>query len=380
MASVAGTRSTSNLGKIHFVFYCPGGSDPFVGDLGAAGRRVVVETAVSENAETETERYATGGETNKQQLETDREVTNRLAKKHGVPYALRFSLFARARLARLESSTDATTAFTATQFRLLALCVLLQSDRVSGVCETPFEDDDETNDASSDAAVTAFLAAERPEVVAELFRSLRFGSPERCGVPTEVVEASLRALAALAGDRTHATSTLAAMRARGHPAILTDLVSQTVANLASSPSPPTGANLARLNLPKLELDAINRDADKHVPNADALVALLSTLVTTHGGCLFLRDVSLLPSLTPLLKNRNPRHVHVVSHAVHVLEIFMDYASQASAAFRDLGGMRILVERLELEAEDALAEHAATHGGGGVTRALSGTVPKQRQGR
>jgi hypothetical protein len=364
MASVAGTRSTSNLGKIHFVFYCPGGSDPFVGDLGAAGRRVVVETAVSGNAETETERYATGGETNKQQLETDREVTNRLAKKHGVPYALRFSLFARARLARLESSTDATTAFTATQFRLLALCVLLQSDRVSGVCETPFEDDDETNDASSDAAVTAFLAAERPEVVAELFRSLRFGSPERCGVPTEVVEASLRALAALAGDRTHATSTLAAMRARGHPAILTDLVSQTVANLASSPSPPTGANLARLNLPKLELDAINRDADKHVPNADALVALLSTLVTTHGGCLFLRDVSLLPSLTPLLKNRNPRHVHVVSHAVHVLEIFMDYASQASAAFRDLGGMRILVERLELEAEDALVEHAATHGGGG----------------
>jgi hypothetical protein len=39
--------------------------------------------------------------------------------------------------------------------------------------------------------------------------------------------------------------------------------------------------------------------------------------------------------------------------------------------------------LELEAEDALVEHAATHGGGGGgggTRALSGTVPKQRQGR
>ena len=98
-----------------------------------------------------------------------------------------------------------------------------------------------------------------------------------------------------------------------------------------------------------------------MPNADALVALLSTLVTTHGGCLFLRDVSLLPALLPLLKNRNPRHVHVVSHAVHVLEIFMDYASQAAAAFRDLGGMQIVVQRLKHEAEDALAEHAAAHG-------------------
>ena len=40
---------------------------------------------------------------------------------------------------------------------------------------------------------------------------------------------------------------------------------------------------------------------------------------------------------------------------------MDYASQAAAAFRDLGGMQIVVQRLKHEAEDALAEHAATHG-------------------
>ena len=42
--------------------------------------------------------------------------------------------------------------------------------------------------------------------------------------------------------------------------------------------------------------------------AEALIALLSTLVTSHGGCQTLRDVSLLPVLLPLLRNRNPRHV------------------------------------------------------------------------
>ena len=115
-----------------------------------------------------------------------------------------------------------------------------------------------------------------------------------------------------------------------------------------------------------------------MPLAEALVSLLSTLVVSHTGCLFLRDVSLLPVLMPLLR-RNPRHVHAVSHAVHVLEIFMDYAAAAAAAFRELGGMEILVERLKLEADDALAEHAATHGtGSGSASAAAPRLDRQRR--
>ena len=358
---VSVSRSASNQsantrnGKIHFVFYCPGGSDVLLGDLGLAGRRVVVE-----QISTGSEGVADGSQ---KRLETDRAVTARLAKEHGVPIALRFSLFSRVRLARLESSADPNEAFKATLFRLLSFVVLLQSDRSSEVPRVTGDDnttDSETGEdlESSDSAVGAFLTTERPELVAELFRALRY---ERLGLPNEVIEASLRTLAALAGDRAHATATLSAMRGGGHPAILTSLVNSTVLSLTNAPSPPIGDSLTKANLPRLELDAIHKEADVPVPNADALVALLSTLVTTHGGCLFLRDVSVLPSLTPLLRNRNPRHVHVVSHAVHVLEIFMDYASQAAAAFRDLGGMKILVERLKHEAQDALAEHAATYG-------------------
>ena len=285
--------------------------------------------------------------------ESDRALAARLAKAHGVPAGLRFPLFARVRLARLEASADPAEACCATLFRLMAFVVLLQVDRAAAEGDARGGPDE-----SAEAAVAAFLAADQPELVAELFRALRY---ERAGVPKEVVEASLRALAALAGDRARAASTLAAMRVGGHPATLAALVSSTARRLIEAPRAPVGEALTAASLPKLELDAINADADAPVPNADALVALLSTLVTTHGGCLFLRDVSLLPALLPLLKNRNPRHVHVVSHAVHVLEIFMDYASQAAAAFRDLGGMQIVVQRLKHEAEDALAEHAAAHG-------------------
>jgi E3 ubiquitin-protein ligase HUWE1 len=327
----------SNLGKVQFAFYCPGGEDELLGDLGPAGRRAAVADRAT---------LAASGE-------SDRAAAARLAKAHGVPSGLRFSLFARVRLARLESSADPAEACRATLFRLYAFVVLLQVDRAAAEGDARGGPDE-----SAEAAVAAFLAADQPELVAELFRALRY---ERAGVPKEVVEACLRALAALAGDRARAASTLAAMRGGGHPAILAALVSSTARRLIEAPRAPVGEALTAANLPKLELDAINADADAPVPIADALVALLSTLVTTHGGCLFLRDVSLLPALLPLLRNRNPRHVHVVSHAVHVLEIFMDYASQAAAAFRDLGGMQIVVQRLKHEAEDALAEHAATHG-------------------
>ena len=154
---------------------------------------------------------------------------------------------------------------------------------------------------------------------------------------------------------------IAALRNDGNVAVFASLVSKAVTALTDAPSPPIGPALVAANLPKLELDAMNAEADAPVPLADALVGLLSTLVTSHAGCQCLRDVSLLPVLLPLLKNRNPRHVHIVAHAVHVLEVFIDYTSAAATAFRELGGVELIVDRLKAEAEDALAEHEATHG-------------------
>ena len=50
----------------------------------------------------------------------------------------------------------------------------------------------------------------------------------------------------------------------------------------------------------------------------------------------------------------------MSHAVHVLEIFMDYASAAAAAFRELGGLDLVVDRLSQETKDALDEFELAH--------------------
>ena len=330
---VASTREESSSSvAMHFEFYSPGGADEMLGDLGSPGSRTIA-ASVSELSKGR-----------------DHDVTTHLAEMNRVPSGLRFSLFARVRLAKLASSPERGKAAEATLHRLLAFTVLLQSDR-----------SDAASDAASDDALgLVFLAEPQPEFIGELLRVLRLESE---GVPPAVVETSLRVLAALVHDRSHQLSVIAAMRRGGHASVLAALVSSAVTRLTEAPCAPFGATLTAAKLPKLEIDAINKDADAPVPLAEALVSLLSTLVVSHTGCLFLRDVSLLPVLMPLLRNRNPRHVHIVSHAVHVLEIFMDYAAAAAAAFRELGGMEILVERLKLEADDALAEHAATHGTG-----------------
>ena len=339
-AGAAAASPSANAPALHFVFNSPGGSDEALGDLGPPGRKTIVASFA---------RVAAPGA-------KDHDTTAELAKEHGVPAELRFSLFARVRLARLAASEDRGAASDAVLFRLLAFVVLLQSERPDA------GGGGGADHSGEDAVAAAFLAEPQPEFIAELLKALRLEGEG--GMPASVVEASLRALAALAGDRAHSSGTILALRGGGNPAVLAAVVTSAVTRLTNAPSAPIGRALAEAKLPQMELDAINREANAPVPLAEALVGLLSTLVISHGGCQFLRDVSLLPTLLPLLKNRNPRHVHVVSHAVHVLEIFMDYASAAAAAFRELGGMEILVERLKAETEDALAEHRALRGGGG----------------
>jgi E3 ubiquitin-protein ligase HUWE1 len=331
-----GISASDDAGAVHFEFYSPRGADEVLGDLGPSGSRVISASNLHLDGL------------------SDHATTEQLASEYKVPADLRFSLFARVRLAKLGATPEGAS--TAAQIRLLAFCILLQSEGGSGGASGGGGPN-----GADDTLGLVFLTEPQPEFVAELLRVLR---AEGEGLPSAVVELSLRVLAALAGDRSHQSGVITVMRSGGHPAVFSALVASAVSRLTAAPSPPVGAELAAAGLPKLELDAINAEADAPVPLAEALVSLLSTLVTTHGGCQTLRDVSLLPVLLPLLRNRNARHVHIVSHAVHVLEIFMDYTSSASAAFRELGGLELVVERLKQEAEDALAEHATTHGSGG----------------
>ena len=213
----------------------PGGADEMLGDLGSPGSRTIA-ASVSELSKGR-----------------DHDVTTHLAEMNRVPSGLRFSLFARVRLAKLASSPERGKAAEATLHRLLAFTVLLQSDR-----------SDAASDAASDDALgLVFLAEPQPEFIGELLRVLRLESE---GVPPAVVETSLRVLAALVHDRSHQLSVIAAMRRGGHASVLAALVSSAVTRLTEAPCAPFGATLTAAKLPKLEIDAINKDADAPVPS------------------------------------------------------------------------------------------------------------------
>ena len=143
---VASTREeTSSSAAMHFEFYSPGGADDLLGDLGSPGSRTIA-ASVSELSDGR-----------------DHDVTARLAETHRVPSSLRFSLFARVRLAKLASSPERGKAAEATLHRLLAFTVLLQSDRSDAAADA----------ASDDALGLVFLAEPQPEFIGELLRVLR---------------------------------------------------------------------------------------------------------------------------------------------------------------------------------------------------------------
>ncbi|XVE80553.1 hypothetical protein DITRI_Ditri14bG0149300 [Diplodiscus trichospermus] len=82
--------------------------------------------------------------------------------------------------------------------------------------------------------------------------------------------------------------------------------------------------------------------------ADALLSLVTVLVSSSSGCSAMREAGFIPTLLPLLKDTDPQHLHLVSTAVNILEAFMDYSNPAAALFRDLGGLDDTISRLKLE--------------------------------
>jgi E3 ubiquitin-protein ligase HUWE1 len=215
------------------------------------------------------------------------ETASALATAHGVPDDLKFTLYARVRLAKLAATMRGAS--TATQIRLCAFCVLLQSEL--------------TGDGGGDEQVLQFVREPSPEFVAELLRILRLEGEGGC--PPAVVGLALRVLAALAGDRSHQGGVITAMRAGGQPQVFAALVNSAVQRLTQAPSPPFGKRVGESSLPALEIESINAEADAPVPLAEALVALLGTLVISHGGCQTLRDVSLAARAAAAAEEQEP---------------------------------------------------------------------------
>ncbi|XP_057852533.2 E3 ubiquitin-protein ligase UPL1 isoform X1 [Cryptomeria japonica] len=230
--------------------------------------------------------------------ESDIQLLKHLIDEYKVPTGLRFSLLTRLRFARSFSRLDSRRLYIC--IRLLAFTVLVQA----------------SNDAND---LTAFFTNE-PEFVNELVSLVRFDD----AVPEDIRILAILALTALYQDRSRQTTVLNVITSGGHRGILPSLMQKAISSISSG------------------------SADCSISFLEALLSLVTVLVSSSSGCSALRDVGLMPTLLPLLKNLNTQHIHLVTAAVHVLEAFMDYSNPAAISFRDLGGLDNTIARLKLE--------------------------------
>lgn len=230
--------------------------------------------------------------------ETDCELLSKLVAEYNVPPGLRFSLLTRLRFARAFGSLASRQQYAC--IRLYAFIVLVQANG-------------DTDD------LVSFFNAE-PEFVNELVSLLSYEDV----VPEKIRILCLLSLVALCQDRSRQPTVLTAVTSGGHRGILSSLMQKAI-------------------------DSVISDASKwSVVFAEALLSLVTVLVSSSSGCSAMREAGFIPTLLPLLKDTNPQHLHLVSTAVHILEAFMDYSNPAAALFRDLGGLDDTISRLKVE--------------------------------
>ncbi|KAA8523541.1 hypothetical protein F0562_009964 [Nyssa sinensis] len=230
--------------------------------------------------------------------ESDLELLSKLVKEYRVPSSLRLSLWTRLRFARAFSSFAARQQYTC--IRLYAFIVMVQA------C------------GNTDDLVSFFNT--EPEFINELVSLQSYED----AVPEKIRILSLLSLVSLCHDRSHQPSVLAAVTTGGHRGILSSLMQKAI-------------------------DSVICNSSKwSVAFAEALLSLVTVLVSSSSGCSAMREAGFIPALLPLLKDTDPQHLHLVSTAVQVLEAFMDYSNPAAALFRDLGGFDDTISRLKVE--------------------------------
>ncbi|KAF2288945.1 hypothetical protein GH714_022951 [Hevea brasiliensis] len=230
--------------------------------------------------------------------ETDLELLNKLVAEYKVPPSLRFSLLTRLRFARAFGSLASRQQYTC--IRLYAFIVLVQ--------------------ASSDADDLVSFFNSEPEFVNELVSLLSYED----AVPEKIRILCLLSLVALSQDRSRQPTVLAAVTSGGHRGILSSLMQKAIDSVISGTSKWS------------------------VVFAEALLSLVTVLVSSSSGCSAMREAGFIPTLLPLLKDTDPQHLHLVGTAVHILETFMDFSNPAAALFRELGGLDDTISRLKVE--------------------------------
>lgn len=230
--------------------------------------------------------------------ESDLQLLKNLVDRFNVPPALRFSLLTRVRYARAFPCLVTRRQFVS--IRLYAFIVLAQS-------------------SSDGDDLDAFFVNE-PEFVSELVTLLSYEDT----VPEDIRILAIQALTAIYQDRSRRTTVLNAITSGGYHDTLPSLIQKEAGSVTS------GA------------------ASSSTAFVQALLSLVTVLVSSSSGCSALWEAGFVPTLFPFLNDLNPQHIHLVSITVHILEAFMDYSSSAATLFRDLGGLDDAIARLRLE--------------------------------
>ncbi|KAK3129319.1 hypothetical protein QOZ80_6BG0477560 [Eleusine coracana subsp. coracana] len=230
--------------------------------------------------------------------ETDLEILDKLVKDYNVPLALRFSLLTRLRFARAFDSLTSRRQYIC--IRLYAFIVLVQAGHDS-------------------EGLSSFLNNE-PEFIDELLSLLSYEDE----IPEKIRILGILSLVALCQDRSHQPTVLSSVTSGGHRGILPSLMQKAVDSIISG------------------------SMKWSVIFAEALLSLVSMLVSSTPGSLALQEAGFIPTILPLLKDMDTQHLHLVSTAVHVIESFLDYHNPSSALFRDLGGLDDTIARLKIE--------------------------------
>lgn len=229
---------------------------------------------------------------------------------HNVPPELRFSLLTRIRYAHAFRSSRICRLYS--RICLLAFIVLVQS-----------------SDAQDELA--SFFANE-PEYTNELIRIVRSEEP----IPGTIRTLAMLALGAqlavysASHDRARILSGSSISFAVGNRMILLNVLQKAVLSLKVSSDPSSIAFVEAL-----------------------LQFYLLHIVSSSSSGSTIRGSGMVPTFLPLLEYADYSHMHLVYLAVKALQKLMDYSSSAVPLLRDLGGVELLSQRLEVEVHHIL---------------------------
>nr|POF11976.1 e3 ubiquitin-protein ligase upl1 [Quercus suber] len=237
--------------------------------------------------------------------EDDLLLLKQCIEQYNVPPELRFPLLTRIRYAHAFRSPRICRLYS--RICLLAFVVLVQS-----------------NDAHDE--LVSFFANE-PEYTNELIRIVR---------SEESVSGTIRTLAMLALGAQLAAYTSSHERARilsgssisfagGNRMILLNVLQRAVLSLKTSNDPSSLAFVEAL-----------------------LHFYLLHVVSSSSSGSNIRGSGMVPTFLPLLEDSDPTHMHLVCYAVKTLQKLMDYSSSAVSLFKELGGVELLAQRLQIE--------------------------------